>query len=536
MRADLAAAQTIMVPQDVGGEVVPQRSPRSATACSLGKRRIIGVTIVVAVGWLVAAVLVAAIAAYLLQERRRLALDMALQQSRSELAVTATHLDESRRQQDDLANQLGASEEQRRSLETASARVQSDARITHAQLADAVGMARDLKERVERGDEERRNLADQITYLSAQYAALKTERDGFEAQLETQKTWVTEQTQQFERNVLAAAARIMDERGKAFTETNRREVDAVVAPFKERLDEFRRRVDEIHSAEARARGQLDEKIVQLTALNQAVSMQAERLTNALTISSKPTGDWGETILEKILEESGLREGKEYQLQASIRGEDGERLQPDAVIYLPEGRQLVVDSKVSNKAWTGYCAETDEALREERLREHLTSLRMHIKGLAAKNYTGSPDLRTVDFVLMFVPVEAALLTAFVKDELLYGDAYRSRIILVTPSTLMAVVKLVEGIWTFQKRQESADEIAEAGRKLYEKLTSFAASFVEVGAAIGKAREQFDKAQGQLATGKGHAIALAQRMVELGVTPSAGKAMPKELLSQDSDSQE
>lgn len=490
----------------------------------------------VAIGWLVAAALVGGIVAYLLQERRRLALDTAVQQSRSELAVTATQLDEARRQRDDFATQFRASEEQRHTLESASARVQSDARITHAQLSDAVGIARDLRERVERGEEERKNLADQLTHLSAQYAALQTERDGFETQLETQKTWIAEQTQQFERNVLAATTKIMEERGKTLTETNKREVDAVIAPFKEKLDEFRHRVDEIHSAESRARGQLDEKIVQLTSLNQAVSVQAQRLTNALTITSRSTGDWGETILEKILEESGLREDKEYKLQSSVSGEDGERLQPDAIVYLPQGRQLVVDSKVSNKAWTDYCAEADEIRREERLKEHLASLRTHIKGLAAKNYAASPDLQTVDFVLMFVPVEAALLTAFTKDESLYGDAYRSRIILVTPSTLMAVVKLVEGIWTFQKRKESADEIAEAGRKLYEKLTTFAATFVDVGAAIGKAREQFDRAQGQLSTGKGNAIGLAERMVELGVTPGTGKTMPLDLLGWDAKSSE
>jgi DNA recombination protein RmuC len=172
----------------------------------------------------------------------------------------------------------------------------------------------------------------------------------------------------------------------------------------------------------------------------------------------------------------------------------------------------------------------------RLNEHLNSLRTHIKDLAGKGYAASPDLRTVDFVLMFVPVEAALLTAFVKDESLYADAYRSRIILVTPSTLMAVVKLVEGIWTFQRRQESADEIAEAGRKLYEKLTVFATTFVEVGTAIGKAQEQFEKAQGQLSTGKGHAIGLAQKMIDLGVTPGVGKTMPLELLNRNTDSGE
>ena len=351
--------------------------------------------------------------------------------------------------------------------------------------------------------------------------------------LDEQKAWIGETTQHFETRVLAAATKLMEERGRAFTEQNQKEVGAVVGPFKEQLAEFRRRVDDIYAADTRERSALKAEIVQLTSMNQAMSVQATKLANALTVTSKSTGDWGETILEKILEDSGLRKGHEYHLQVSISGGDGQRLIPDAVIHLPESRQLVVDSKVSNKAWAEYCATEDEAERELKLREHLASLRAHIKGLSGKSYADSPDLKTVDFVLMFVPVEAALLTAFVKDAALYGDAYRSRIVLVTPSTLMAVIKLVEGIWTFQKRKESADEIAESGRKLYEKLVTFAATFVKVGTQIRQAGDAYEDAQKQLSTGKGNAIRLAENMKELGVTPAAGKQMPVQLLQPDDD---
>ena len=223
-----------------------------------------------------------------------------------------------------------------------------------------------------------------------------------------------------------------------------------------------------------------------------------------------------------------KEGREYSLQHSIQGEDGERLQPDAVVFLPENRQVIVDSKVSNKAWKDYCAAADETTRAMHLAAHLASLRAHIRGLSAKKYEASPDLHTVDFVLMFVPVEGALLTAFQHDDTLYTDAYRSKIILVTPSTLMAVLKLVEGMWQFQKRKESADKIADAGKRLYEKLTTFANTFLEVGEAIEKAHGTFEKAKGQLSTGRGNAIRIAQQMVELGVAPATGKVLPAELV--------
>jgi DNA recombination protein RmuC len=374
----------------------------------------------------------------------------------------------------------------------------------------------------------RQSLADE---QERSRAALAGEQQRVQQQLAEQKQWVAEQTRHFETSVLAAAAKLMEERGKAFTELNQKEVHTVVAPFKDQLAEFRQRVDHIYAEDAKERGSLKAQIEQLTKMNQAMSAQAERLVNALTISSKSVGDWGETILEKILEDSGLRRGHEYELQVSMRDAGGEQLRPDAVIRLPESRHLVIDSKVSNKAWAEYCAAVNDQERASKLREHLASLRTHIKDLSGKDYSNLPGVQGVDFVLMFVPVEAALLTAFVKDPTLYTDAYRSRIVLVTPSTLMAVVKLVEGIWTFQKRKESADEIAEAGRKLYEKLTNFAQSFVNVGRAIQQSQAAFDQAEGQLAKGKGNAIRLAEQMKELGVTPAPGKQMPAALLRDD-----
>jgi DNA recombination protein RmuC len=413
-------------------------------------------------------------------------------------------------------------------------RFEADSRVAKAR---AEGLDQELvlaRRQLNELEGERKAASQLIANLTGDKQGLAKEREGLREQLAAQKQWIEEQTAQFERKVLAAAATMMEERGKAFTESNRKEVDAVIAPFKEQLAEFRARVDHIYTSDTRERGELRAQIEHLTNLNQAVSNQAERLTNALTVASKSTGDWGETIMQRILEDSGLREGNEYRLQHSITDVDGDRVQPDAVIFLPENRQLVIDSKVSNKAWTEYCHETDDEERKARLKEHLASLRAHVKSLAAKDYSRSPDLQSVDFVVMFVPVEAALLTAFAADESLYTDAFRSKIIMVTPSTLMAVVKLVEGLWTLQKRKESADEIAEAGRRLYEKLTSFAGTFVEVGEAIQKAHGTFEKAQGQLATGRGNAIKLAERMVELGVAPAAGKTMPMGLLEADSDS--
>jgi len=419
----------------------------------------------------------------------------------------------------------------RQSLEQSVAnatKLESDWRVAAANNSNLTQRVEVLEARIRAAEETGRQQADRYAEVAAHAKALETQRDGLLAQLAEQKNWVVEQTRFFEEKVTTVTARLMEERSLALTEVNKREMDAVVLPFKTQLEEFRQRVDQIYTTETRERGQLHEQIVQLTNLNQTVSQRAEELTNALTITSKSTGDWGETIMKRILEDSGLKEGREYSLQHSIQGEDGERLQPDAVVFLPENRQVIVDSKASNKAWKEYCAATDDAGRELQLAAHIASLRAHIRGLSAKKYEASPDLHTVDFVLMFVPVEGALLTAFQHDEALYTDAYRSKIILVTPSTLMAVLKLVEGMWQFQKRKESADKIADAGKRLYEKLTTFANTFLEVGEAIEKAHGTFEKAKGQLSTGRGNAIRIAQQMAELGVGPAPGKVLPAELV--------
>jgi DNA recombination protein RmuC len=435
----------------------------------------------------------------------------------------------------DLNNEKSALNEELRQERERRGAFESDSRLAQGRAEDLGKELTLARQQLTDMDTERKASSDQIAKLTGDTKGLERECTGLREQLAAQKQWIEEQTEQFERKVLAAATTMMEERGKAFTESNRKEVDAVIAPFKEQLAEFRTRVDHIYSSDTRERGELRQQIEYLTNLNQTVSNQAERLTNALTVTSKSTGDWGEMILQRILEDSGLREGKEYRLQHSITDSDGDRVQPDAVIFLPENRQLVIDSKVSNKAWTEFCHETGEEARKARLKEHLASLRAHVKGLAAKDYSRSPELQSVDFVVMFVPVEAALLTAFAEDESLYTDAFRSKIILVTPSTLMAVVKMVEGLWTLQKRKESADEIAEAGRRLYEKLVNFATTFVEIGEAIKRTQGTFEKAQGQLSKERG-AIRLAQRMVELGVSPAAGKSMPLTLIGNAVDEYE
>ena len=475
----------------------------------------------------------AALVVWLILERSKSAIRSALELEARQLAVdrqaASSSLQQLAERHGETAAALATEQRSRQAAEWARSQVSADLGVATTRVEELVTTVVDLRQRLAVIEAERVLLAGRVNALGASLATTEAQRAGLDRRLVEQAKWVETTTEEFKQKVLAGAAQIMEDRGRAFTETNKKEVENVVAPFKEKLDEFRRRVDDIYSVDTRERGELRQQIVQLTTLNQAVSQKTEQLTNALTIQSKSTGNWGETILARILEDSGLRRDREYRLQVSIKGPDGESFMPDAVIDLPEKRQLIIDSKVSNKAWSDYCAAAgDEDSRASCLQLHLASLRAHLKSLATKDYSRSPDLNTVDFVLMFVPVEAALLTALQEDDSLYSDAYRAKVILVTPSTLMAVVKLAEGLWTLQKRKESADEIAEAGRRLYEKLTNFAQTFVDVGAAIEDAQRTYEKARGRLATGKGNAIGLAEKLKDLGVTPAPGKQMPPVLL--------
>ena len=480
---------------------------------------------------LVSSASLGAILVYFWEERRRTQFVNDSTEASRALAVSDARLADASTRLTEAATAIAEREHALSDAEQARTHLDTQQKVGEQKIRDLESRFKEAQEVFARGENDSRTVGIQLADTRANLASLTADRDNLKVRLEEQKTWINEQTKLFEERVLATAQRVMEERGRTFTEQNKKEIDSVVTPFKEQLAEFRHRVDHIYTADTRERGQLAQQIVHLTSLNQTVSAQAERLTKALTITSKSAGTWGETILHKILEDSGLRQGREYRMQVSIRGRNGETLQPDAIVDLPECRQLVVDSKVSNKAWTEYCGENDEVKRRGCLLAHIASLRAHVKGLAGRDYSASPDLQTVDFVLMFVPVEAALLTALATDETLYTDAYRSKVILVSPSTLMAVVRLVEGLWTLQKRKESADEIAEAGRKLYEKLTNFAQTFVAMGAAIENVQSAYEKATGQLSTGKANAIRLAEHLKELGVRSAPGKEIPAALLDAD-----
>lgn len=313
------------------------------------------------------------------------------------------------------------------------------------------------------------------------------------------------------------AADILEEKSKRFAEQNQTSIGALLEPLRNRLQEFQGKVEEVYVQEGKDRSALAEQVRQLMELNRALGQDAKNLTRALKGSVKAQGNWGELVLERVLEASGLRRGMEYDTQESHTRDDGSRAQPDVVIHLPEDRHLVVDAKVSLTAYEAYAIAEDEAGRQVAVRRHLESVRAHIKGLAERNYQQLYGLSSLDFVLMFVPIEPAFMLAVTHDDALFMDAWQKNVLLVSPSTLLFVVRTVAHLWRQEAQNRNAQEIARRGAELYDKLAGFVDDLDALGNRLAQAQKSFDAAYGKFTRGRGNLVRQAEMLRELGVKP-------------------
>jgi len=329
------------------------------------------------------------------------------------------------------------------------------------------------------------------------------------------------------------ANEILEDKSKRFTEQNAASLDALLKPLQTKLSEFKEQVNNSYGNEARERFALKSEIERLANLNLRMSDETRSLTQALKGDSKVQGNWGELVLESILESSGLRKGEEYVVQDSHTQVDGSRLQPDVVIKLPEGKSLVVDSKVSITAYARHAETTDADTAERELAAHIQSLRQHIQGLSGKNYSSLYGVGSVDFVLMFVPIEPAFLLALKTAPNLYQEALSKNIVLVCPSTLMATLRTVAHLWRQDHQNRNALEIAKQCGSLYDKFVGFVEDLEKLGQRLDQAQTSYHDAFNKLKTGKGNLIRSAEKVRELGVKPSKNLSVP--LIESSSDSE-
>jgi DNA recombination protein RmuC len=324
------------------------------------------------------------------------------------------------------------------------------------------------------------------------------------------------------------AANILEEKSAHFGRSSEEKLGNLLTPFHEQLSSFRKKIDAIHHNETRDRAALQQEITGLKELNQRMSDDAKGLSRALKGDKRIQGTWGELVLERVLEQSALRKGVEYETQATFRDKDNRLQRPDVLVHLPEGRDIIIDSKVSLVSWERYVNCDDNRKQEEFLKLHVKSIRDHITTLGRKDYSALPAIRSLDFVLLFMPVEAAFVTAFQKDEKLFSDAVARKIILVSPTTLLTTLRTVESIWSYEKQSRNAREIAERAAALYDKFCAFTEDMERIGKQMNSMQNSYDSAMTRLCQGRGNLVSRVECFPQMGV--KVKKAIPKSIATQ------
>jgi DNA recombination protein RmuC len=399
----------------------------------------------------------------------------------------------------------------------------ADLRSEKARLAGEVMLAK-LEERVQRIPELEQELEgyQAVREENARLLqALSLERRQADEKLKLLAEAKEALAEQFQN----LANRIFEEKGEKLVQQNVANLDSLLRPLGERLKEFQVRVEETYDKESKQRFSLQNEIQKLVEVNARMSADALNLTNALKGDSRTQGAWGEVVLERILEASGLQKGREYDLQATFEAADGGKARPDVIIRLPEGKHLVIDSKVALTAYDAYCSAEDDLTKKRELARHVESLRTHVKGLAEKNYQSLYDIRTPDFVLMFVPIEAAFSLAVRERQDLFEDAFRRGVMVVTSTTLLFSLRTIANIWRYEYQNRNAQELVRQCTALYDKFVGFVVDLEEIGRRLKAAQSSYDDAYGKLASGKGNLIRQVERIRELGLKPS--KPLPGHL---------
>lgn len=323
--------------------------------------------------------------------------------------------------------------------------------------------------------------------------------------------------------------KILEGNRKSLVSTNKQELDKLISPLQNKIQEFEKQVKESYDKELRDKVSLKAEIVKLVELNDKLSQDAVNLTNALKGDQKSQGNWGEVILENILERSGLKKGVEYDTQEMSENNQGERIQPDLIVYLPEDKHIIIDSKVSLIAYENYVSSNTEQERNKAVGEHVKSLRAHIDGLSKKCYQSSSKHNSLDFVLMFVPIEPSYFLALQSDKNIFWEAWEKKILIVSPATLHSTLKIIVALWKQEKQNKNVKEIARLSGALYDKFVGFLDDMQKIGKSIGQADQVYNNAMQKLSFGKGNIINRFEVIKNLGAKTS--KSLPQEQIDQD-----
>ncbi len=349
-----------------------------------------------------------------------------------------------------------------------------------------------------------------------------------------QKQEVEQLQEKFTKEFENLANKILEEKSNKFTEQNKENMKTILSPLQEKILHFEKKVEDTHKESIDYHAALRQQILGLRDMNEKMSKETVNLTKALKGDSKLQGNWGELVLERVLEKSGLEKGREYEVQQSFTNEEGARILPDVIINLPDGKKMVVDSKVSLTGYERYVNEEDDDLKATYLKEHVTSIKRHVEQLSAKNYQDIYEMESPDFVLLFIPIEPAFALALNDDNTLYNRAFEKNIVIVTPTTLLATLRTIDSMWTNQKQQENAIEIARQAGALYDKFEGFVSDLIKIGKKMDEAKIEYGSAMNKLTEGSGNLVNRVENLKKMGA--KAKKALPESILKRANELEE
>ena len=370
-----------------------------------------------------------------------------------------------------------------------------------------------------------------VLKLSNQLTQIKTEYNNLQSKLTDQKQEILQLNKRFSVEFKNLANEILEEKSQKFTDQNKQNLDELLSPLKERIQEFQKRVEDTNKEDLQRNASLVQQIKHLSELNKQITQEAQNLTRALKTDTKAQGNWGEVILERILEKSGLQKDREYETQASETTAEGKRYQPDVVVRLPENKNIVIDAKVSLVAYERFINSDSDEDRKTQIKLHITSVRNHIKGLSDKNYQNLYSIDGLDFVLLFIPIEPAFTLAVQHDPEIFNDAYSQNIVVVSPTTLIATLRTIASIWKQEYQNKNAIEIARQGGALYDKFVLFTEDLKNIGKQLQSTQKAYEAAEKKLTSGKDNLIRKTEKIKQLGAKTS--KQLNKGFLNQLSD---
>jgi DNA recombination protein RmuC len=446
----------------------------------------------------------------------------ALDQARDDLAMLterASRIPALEAKLTEVENALDAAQQQSAELRETSGRLAAELkaeRDTLAQLRNDGQAEKSLRIQSET----------KVGELNTALAELTTRLDAERSQAEEKLALLQAAKEELSHQFKTLANDILEEKAKRFTEQNQTNIGQILDPLKERMTEFKAKVEEIHTKDTEQQATLRAELAQLKDLNRQITEEAHGLATALKGQAKKQGNWGELVLGNVLDRSGLREGKDFKREVSFNTEDG-RKRPDVVVYLPQTKHLVIDAKVSLNAYTRYVNAEDDLERQQALREHVDAVANRIHELSNRAYFELPGLNTPEMVFMFIPIESAFVEALRADETLFQKAIEQNVLVATPTTLLTSLNIVRQLWRFEEQNAHTAELADRAGKVYKKLVSFLGSMEAVGKQLDKAKESFGTAMGQLYTGKGNLISQAKDFERLGV--SVQTALPEQLVA-------